>query len=222
MTAATLSAGNRKADTEVRRQRSLEELVDRLIDALFKDEAEPSVTRSIHEARRLRQAGDIDAALTVLGSVDTGRATPREVRWASSEWRDLVKRRFGDREVMVYSQRKGRAAALIPTGADTLRGGRRAGDALAARQGCLGPQPAGTPASGQGSPWNQLGSRGVAAARHDPIAIPALRVGHRRASATRRGVGLRLLERMFRSAPCLRYPIPPRPSHSYCIGGNMP
>ena len=120
MTAATLSAGNRKADTEVRRQRSLEELVDRLIDALFKDEAEPSVTRSIHEARRLRQAGDIDAALTVLGSVDTGRATPREVRWASSEWRDLVKRRFGDREVMVYSQRKGRAAALIPTGADTL------------------------------------------------------------------------------------------------------
>ena len=29
-------------------------------------------------------------------------------------------RRFGDREVMVYSQCKGRAAALIPTGADTL------------------------------------------------------------------------------------------------------
>ena len=105
MTTATLVSGNRTMDTEmVRPRRSLEELVDQLMAALFnapetKTEtaaaaAEPSATRSIHEARRLRQAGDVDTALAVLGSVDVGRATPRETRWAFSEWKQLVKRRF--------------------------------------------------------------------------------------------------------------------------------
>ena len=62
MTTATLAAGNRTM-TEVRPRRSLEELVDRLMAALFREEPEkattetPSLSQSVHEARRLRQAG---------------------------------------------------------------------------------------------------------------------------------------------------------------------
>ena len=122
MTTATLVAGNRTMETEAARpRRSLEELVDQLFAAMgFTDEpetAEPqSATRSIHEARRLRQAGDVDTALAVLGDVNTGKATPREARWAFSEWKQLVKRRFGDRGPLLYSQGTGRAAALVPHG----------------------------------------------------------------------------------------------------------
>ena len=122
MTRATLAAGNLTMDTAVARpRRSLEELVDRLIDALFATDTETeiqsveqSAARSIHEARRLRQAGDIDTALTVLGDVNVARATPREVRWAFSEWKGLARRRFGDRDAVLYSQGEGRAAALVP------------------------------------------------------------------------------------------------------------
>jgi len=107
-------------DMEDRPRRSLEELVDQLFAAMgFTDDretAEQSATRSIHEARRLRQAGDVDSALGVLGSVDAGKATPREARWAFSEWSQLVKRRFGSRDALVYSQGTGRAAALVPHG----------------------------------------------------------------------------------------------------------
>ena len=129
MTTATLAASNRTMDTVDRPRRSLEELVDQLIAAMFKVEepraatqtasaetAEPSATRSIHEARRLRQAGDVDTALAVLGGVDAGKATPREARWVFSEWKQLVKRRFGDRGPVLYSQGTGRAAALVPQG----------------------------------------------------------------------------------------------------------
>ena len=92
MTTATVATGNRTMATVVRPRRSLEELVDQLFAAMgFNDEtetAEPSPTRSIHEARRLRQAGDtvsstgqaLDGALAVLAGVDTGEATPREAR----------------------------------------------------------------------------------------------------------------------------------------------
>ncbi len=120
MTTATLVAGNRTETAVERPRRSLDELVDQLIEALFKTEeaetAEPSATRSIHEARRLRQAGDVDTALAVLGSVDATKATPREARWAFSEWTQLVRRRFGGRGALVYSQGTGKAAALVPTG----------------------------------------------------------------------------------------------------------
>ena len=87
--------------------------------ALFRAEPEtaaqaetPSVARSVHEARRMRQAGDIEGALAVFAGVDTARAETREARWAYAEWTALVKRRFGDRELLVYSQGAGRAAAL--------------------------------------------------------------------------------------------------------------
>ena len=119
MTTATLANGNRTMDTG-RPRRSLEELVDRLIAALFPAQPEtaatPGVARSVHEARRLRQAEDIDGALAVLGGADMARAERHEARWAFSEWRQLVKRRFGDRDALVYSQGAGRAAALTPHG----------------------------------------------------------------------------------------------------------
>ena len=75
---------------------------------------ERSAARTIHEARRLRQAGDIDGALDVLSGVDTASAETNQARWAFSEWRQLVKRRFDGRDVLVYSQGTGRAAALVP------------------------------------------------------------------------------------------------------------
>ena len=123
MTTATLATGNRTM-TDVRPRRSLEELVDRLIAALFKEEepeAEqatetPSVAKSLHEARRLRQAGDVDRALAVLAGTDTTKAEPHQARWAYAEWTQLVRRRFSDQEAVVYSQGTGRAAALVPTG----------------------------------------------------------------------------------------------------------
>ena len=122
MTTATLAAGNRTMDKVDRPRRSLEELVDRVFEAMgFKDvaeTAEASVTRSIHEARRLRQAGDVDTALAVLGSVDVAKATPREARWVFSEWKQTVKRRFGSERAMLYSQATGRAAALVPNGSN--------------------------------------------------------------------------------------------------------
>ena len=121
MTTATLATGTRSMDTVDRPRHSLEELVDQLMAAMgFKEEepetVEPSAARSIHEARRLRQAGDVDGALAVLAGVDAATAETKEVRWAFSEWTQLVKRRFGGRGALVYSQGTGRAAALVPTG----------------------------------------------------------------------------------------------------------
>ena len=101
---------------------SLEELVDRLIAALFPQEEETTqtVARSVHDARRLRQTGDLDGALAVFADVGTGKADASEARWAHAEWLGLVKRRFGDREILMYSQGTGRAAALSPHDDETL------------------------------------------------------------------------------------------------------
>ena len=119
MTTATALLSNRTMETtDPRPRRSLEDLVDRLMVALkFGDDdetAERSAARTIHEARRLRQAGDVDGALEVLAGVDTAKAETNQALWAFSEWRQLVKRRFGDRNPLVYSQGTGRAAALVP------------------------------------------------------------------------------------------------------------
>ena len=124
MTTASLAAGNRAMDNVVRPRRSLEELVDQLLAALkFGDDdgtAERSTARTIHEARRLRQSGDVDGALEVLAEVDTARTEKNQARWAFSEWQQLVKRRFGDRDALVYSQGTGRAAALVPNDDGTM------------------------------------------------------------------------------------------------------
>ena len=129
MTTATLATGNRTV-TEVRPRRSLEELVDQLMAALFKEEPQTeqptetlSVAKSVHEARRLRQAGEpvsstgqaVDGALAVLVGTDTTKAEPHQARSAYAEWTDLVKRRFGDRDVMVYSQDTGQAPPWRPS-----------------------------------------------------------------------------------------------------------
>ena len=123
MTTATLAVGNRTMDTVERPRRSLEDLVDRLFETLFAVETEtpePSAARSIHEARRLMQAGDVDGALEVLAGVDTARSATSQTRWVFAEWKQLVKRRFGERDPVVYSQGTGRAAALVPQGDETL------------------------------------------------------------------------------------------------------
>ena len=117
----------------VRPRRSLEELVDRLMTALtFREEPESpveryfsevdmvdtskgySVVRAIHEARRLRQAANSDGALEVLAGADMTPDDPNLAWWAHSEWRQLVRRRFGHQDLLVYSQGTGQAAALVP------------------------------------------------------------------------------------------------------------
>ena len=99
MTTATVAVGNRTMDAETgRTRRNLEELVDRLIETQFPGQTEteePSVTRTVHEARRLRLSGNVDGALAVLAGMDMAKATPRESRWAFSEWWQLAKGRFG-------------------------------------------------------------------------------------------------------------------------------
>lgn len=102
---------------------SLEALVGRLMDALWCDKPraeEASLAHTIHEARRLRQAGDLDGALAAFAGLDVTKATTTEARWAYTEWLDLVKRKFKGVDVMVYSPSKGRAAALIAGDGDSL------------------------------------------------------------------------------------------------------
>ena len=127
MTTATVVAGNRTMGNVVRPRRSLEELVDRLMAAMFPEQPQtapatvtPSVAKSVHEARRMRLAGDIDGALAVLAGMDVAKAEKHEARWAYAEWTDLVRRRFGRSDVVAYSQSAGRAAALVPRGDGTL------------------------------------------------------------------------------------------------------
>ena len=124
MTTMAVVASNRTTETVERPRRSLEELVDQVMATLkFGDEdgtKEPSAARSIHEARRMRQAGDVDGALDVLAGVNTAKAEMNHLRWAFSEWKQLVKRRFGGGDAVVYSQGTGRAAALVPRGDGTL------------------------------------------------------------------------------------------------------
>ncbi len=109
-----------------RSQSRLEELVDRVIEALFGVEEEeaqaptPPVVWSIHEARRLRKAGDLDGALAVMSEVDIPGAPVKEACWAYSEWKDLVRRRFGKKGALVYSPGAGRAAALVGRDGSTL------------------------------------------------------------------------------------------------------
>ena len=123
----TALAFNPTMKTIARPRGNLEELVDRLIAALFREEPETasapagqSLVKSLHEARRLRQAGDVDGALEILALADMTKAERNQARWGYTEWTQLVKRRFGDRDVKVYSQDTGRAAAMVPHDDGTL------------------------------------------------------------------------------------------------------
>ena len=102
----------------------LEELVDRLMATLtFRVdpemapvEASPDLVRDIHQARRHRQEGNLDGALQILAGAVPASASPQTARWAFTEWRQLVGRRFSHLGPLVYSQETGRAAALVPAG----------------------------------------------------------------------------------------------------------
>ena len=122
MTTAVMNYGTMVVGERPRR--SLEELVDRVMDALFASNREQStaqsVAKSVHDARRLRKAGDLDGALAVFASVEPDTTAPNETRWAFAKWQDLVRRRFGQSETLVYSQGAGRAAALAPHGDGTV------------------------------------------------------------------------------------------------------
>ena len=109
MTTAATMAGDRPG-------RSLEELVDRVFEVLLGAAPEPeqSITRSVHEARRMMRQGDLDGAAAVLAGADLTQATEQDVRWAYAEWLDLSRRRFAGRDAVVYSPATGRAAVLAP------------------------------------------------------------------------------------------------------------
>ena len=95
---------------------ALEPLVDRLIAAIFgrtdSERDSLSVGKAVHEARRLRREGRLDDALLTLADADANHASLDQRRWLYNEWLELVRRRFGRRQVLVYTQGDGRAAAL--------------------------------------------------------------------------------------------------------------
>ena len=92
----------------------LEELVDRLLAVLLGGEPEspPSLARTVHEARRLRQSGELDGALAAFHGADTADASDSELRWLYAEWWDIARRRFAGINTLLYSPATGRAAAL--------------------------------------------------------------------------------------------------------------
>ena len=120
MTMATTTMSTAVSEAGDRPGRTLEELVDRVFEALLGAAPEPateehSIARSVHEARRLRQQGDLDAALALLAGADLTQATEREARWAYGEWLGIARRRFASRQdALVYSPGTGRAAVLAP------------------------------------------------------------------------------------------------------------
>lgn len=98
---------------------TLDALVDRLIDSLFgtvPETPEQSLARTVHDARRLRQAGDLDGALALLAGAEVPTAEAHQARWAYAEWIAIARRRFRDSGALVYSPNTGRAAVVAPRG----------------------------------------------------------------------------------------------------------
>ena len=101
----------------------LEELVARLLAALFKADAARAtpahnLVTAVHDARRLRQSGDLGGALTMLADVDTTQATGAQLRWLYAEWLDIARRRFAEDNAALFSPATGRAAALVERDGD--------------------------------------------------------------------------------------------------------
>ena len=179
MTTATLVTHGQTVDTEMARpRRSLEELVDLLIEALFPaqtETAEPSVTRTIHEARRLRQAGG--------HRLRPGRPRRRGHGEGGNAPSEMGLRR-GETDGGASVRRQQPAGLLAGHGTGCVAcaprrrlagGGGGPRDALAARQARLGAQLAGPLASKEGLPPPQTEERRVAVLAHTLIATPALK-----------------------------------------------
>ena len=97
--------------------------MDRVMDALFAsnhEQPQETVARRVHNARRLRKAGDLDGALAVFDSDEPDTTGPNDVRLAYAERLSLVRRTYRERDLLVYSQGTGRAAALAPHGDGTV------------------------------------------------------------------------------------------------------
>ena len=99
----------------------LEELVDSLLAALFPPEPEPlevtpNLVKTVHDARRLRQSGDLDGALAAFNGVDATNASDSQLRRLYGEWLDIARRRFTGDNAALYSPATGKAAVLVPTG----------------------------------------------------------------------------------------------------------
>ena len=118
MTMATTTMSTAVSEAGDRPGRSLEDLVDRVFEALLGGAPageEQSLARTVHEARRLRQQGDLDGALALLAQADLKGASEQEARWTYGEWLDLARRRYVEStEAVVYSPGTGRAAVLVP------------------------------------------------------------------------------------------------------------
>ena len=99
----------------------LEELVDILLAALFPAEPAPPPVRTLHEARRLRQSGDLDGALAVFNGVDAANATSAQLRWLYAEWLGIARRRFAGDRAALYSPATGRAAVLVERDGGSLK-----------------------------------------------------------------------------------------------------
>ena len=135
--------------------RRLEELVDRLLAALLGNGAAtaetsaPGLARTVHEARRLRQSGDLDGALAALAVVETRQATDGQLRW-------LLRRVAGHRTAPVRGRQRaalqpghGQGGGVDGTGRRQPGSGSGAGDGLAGGQAGLPSQPAGVEAPEQ-------------------------------------------------------------------------
>ena len=99
----------------------LEELVDRLLATLVPAHTGPTAPApvgAIHQARRLRQSGDLDGALAALADTETTGAADSELRWLYAEWLDVARRRFADTGAVLYSPATGKAAVLVPKAGD--------------------------------------------------------------------------------------------------------
>ena len=101
----------------------LEELVDRLLAALLSPDSEQldpahNLVTAVHDARRLRQSGDLDGSLAVFADVDTTQATDAQIRWLYAEWLDIARRRFAEDNAALFSPATGRAAALVERDGD--------------------------------------------------------------------------------------------------------
>ena len=129
----------------------LEELVDRLLAPLFRDKPEPvqNLDRTVHEARRRRQSGDLDGALAVFAGADLTNATDGQARWLYAEWLDhrpppVCWQRGNDLQPGHW---QGGGAGCPRRWQPGSGGG--AGDALAGGQDGIPAQPAGAAAPGE-------------------------------------------------------------------------